>query len=138
MLTVPKMLSNVNLYEGYIESLLDSFSNWQNTTTIIKSGSTIFEFKGVFPKGALAKGYYNLSSEPSGFCGHIHLPSIRSITLQEKNHRAKASYAFCFLDKYQQCVFKVFLGRDENGVIYPDQLEKFEKIKSELQVLNMV
>ena len=45
------------------QSLLETISQWQNTTTIILHGGSVFEFKGVFPKGELAHGFYNLKNK---------------------------------------------------------------------------
>ena len=45
------------------EALLKTISTWQNTTTIILHGGSVFEFKGVFPKGEMAHGFYNLKAE---------------------------------------------------------------------------
>ncbi len=104
--------------------LLEEISEWENTTTIILHGGSVFEFKGVFPKGELAHGFYNLKGE-SGFEGHINLEKITSINLQSKLHRGKESYAFVFQDKDKNCIFKIFLGRDGKGELHPLQKQKF-------------
>ena len=111
------------------ESLLRDIAHWGKLTTIIIHGGCVFEFKGNFPKGFIAEGFYNLDSGQSGFEGHIRLSAIESITLQSKRHRGRPSYSFVFASE-KETIFKVFLGRNENGEIFPDQLIAFNKISA--------
>lgn len=109
--------------------LLQKISTWGNTTTIVLHGGCVFEFKGHFPKGEIAEGYYNLKGE-SGFEGHIKLDIISEIILQSKSHRGRESHAFVFIDKAGDVIFKIFLGRDEQGRLLLHQLLEFEQIKN--------
>ncbi|MGK0442293.1 MAG: putative heme utilization carrier protein HutX [Pseudohongiellaceae bacterium] len=104
--------------------LLREISTWENTTTIILHGGSVFEFKGVFPKGEFAHGFYNLKGE-SGFEGHLNLAKVSSIAFQSKLHRGQESHAFLFQDMRDQCLFKIFLGRDQNGVLHPIQKKRY-------------
>jgi putative heme utilization carrier protein HutX len=104
--------------------LLRDISTWENTTTIILHGGSVFEFKGVFPKGELAHGFYNLKGE-NGFEGHLNLAKVSSIAFQSKQHRGQESHAFVFQDMTDQCLFKIFLGRDQNGVLHPMQKKRY-------------
>ncbi len=110
------------------EKLLQTISNWQNTTTIILHGGSVFEFKGVFPKGEMAQGFYNLkgSKEGSGgFEGHLNLEKVNSIFFQSKLHRGRESHAFVFQDEANDCIFKIFLGRDDKGELYASQKAEY-------------
>lgn len=106
------------------QQLLETISQWQNTTTIILHGGSVFEFKGVFPAGKLEHGFYNLKGE-SGFEGHLNLSNVKQITFQNKQHRGQESHAFVFQDSQGECIFKIFLGRDAEGRIYPSQREQY-------------
>lgn len=120
-------------------ALLQNISTWGNTTTIIIHGGCVFEFKGHFPKGELAEGFYNLKGEKnseghSGFEGHLKLDNVHSIQLQSKNHRGRESHAFVFCDSHGEAIFKIFLGRDSQGELLPDQLTQFKAIQSSLTI----
>ncbi len=106
------------------QQLLEKISEWQNTTTIILHGGSVFEFKGVFPKGELAHGFYNLKGS-SGFERHLNLDKITAIYFQDKLHRGQESFAFIFQDSDEKCIFKIFLGRDTEGKLYPSQKQQF-------------
>lgn len=120
-----------------IEYLLKEFSTWSNTTTVVIHGQCVFEFKGRFPEGQFGHGYYNLKSEGKGLEGHLRLDAIKQVTLQTKPHRGRNSYAFVFRDVDNQPIFKVFLGRDTSGEVINEQLIAFERLKNELQLIEM-
>ena len=123
-----------HLSSDYAQALLLHIATWQNVTTIIVHGGSVFEFKGVFPAGTMAEGYYNLSGD-SGFEGHLKLSAIKHIELQAKTHRGRDSYAFVFVDANNDVIFKIFLGRDAQGNVHPQQLDAFMTIQQEKRVL---
>ncbi|UZE96349.1 heme utilization cystosolic carrier protein HutX [Alkalimarinus alittae] len=112
------------------QQLLETISQWQNTTTIILHGGSVFEFKGVFPQGELAHGFYNLKGE-SGFEGHLNLDKVNVIKFQSKLHRGQESHAFVFHDSEGECIFKIFLGRDAEGQLHPSQKEQYLAYKQQ-------
>ena len=122
------------------KSLMQNLSDWGNLTTIIVHGGCVFEFKGVFPEGEENLGYYNLhsggaNSNTSRFEGHINLDKIDHIVFQDSLHRGKESYAFVFNSKELECIFKVFLGRDKQGELLPEQVARFKAIQVDFNQL---
>ncbi|MEH6357846.1 MAG: heme utilization cystosolic carrier protein HutX [Pseudomonadales bacterium] len=115
---------------AYAELLMRELSNWQNTTTIILHAGCVFEFKGMFPVGSIAEGYYNLGSSGDGFEGHIRLGVIDTIAFQSREHRGRESHAFVFQNDKSETIFKVFLGRDSDGNLLPGQVADFNEIQS--------
>ncbi len=108
--------------------ILEALPSYGKVTVIIIHGGCVFEYKGSFPKGAIAHGFYNLDSQGEGFEGHINIEKIENIELATKLHRGRPSYSINFKNA-QETIFKVFLGRDENGEIFSDQLEKFQQLE---------
>ena len=119
------------LQDGDAESLLRELASWGPTTTIVLHGGCVFEFKGVFPSGHVAEGYYNLDGGMPGFHGPIRLAEIEAIGFQEKQHRGRDSYAFTFENGNGENLFKIFLGRTEAGEVYAGQLERFRTIRDQ-------
>ncbi|KXJ53650.1 heme utilization cystosolic carrier protein HutX [Neptuniibacter pectenicola] len=126
-----------NLPGDLAEALLSELATWGNTTTIILHGGSVFEFKGPFPKGEIGHGYYNLTGPIPGFHGHINLNGIHHINFQDKPHRGQASYAFNFQDQDDNNIFKVFLGRNEDGTLIADQVSRFKHIQQQLSLKNL-
>ncbi len=116
------------------ETLLRELARWGPTTTVVRHGGSVFEFKGPFPPGAVAEGYYNLAGATPGFHGHIQLQAVASIGFQARPHRGRDSYAFVFRDSQDEVIFKVFLGRDAAGALYPEQVKQFHAIRDRLSV----
>lgn len=115
------------------KELLELISTWGPLTTIVFSGGSVFEFKGAFPKGTIAEGFYNFGhGSKDGFQGHLNLDKVGSIAFQNKLHRGKQSYAFVFQGNSGECIFKVFLGRDERGEVFEDQLASFNKLQQKV------
>jgi heme iron utilization protein len=126
------MQSNRSIHGDQAQGLLEILSHWGPMTTIVFSGGSVFEFKGEFPKGSVAEGFYNFGHSSSrGFQGHLNLNLVQSITFQNKPHRGKQSYAFVFRDKSNECIFKIFLGRDGDGVLLPKQVEGFREMQEQ-------
>lgn len=109
------------------ESLLSDIATWGNTTTIIIHGGSVFEFKGDFPEGKNAQGYYNLKGK-TGFEGHLKLDTLDRIDLITKLHRGRLSHAFSFI-KDDETVFKIFLGRDADGNLIESQVARFHQLE---------
>ncbi|WP_344797296.1 heme utilization cystosolic carrier protein HutX [Litoribacillus peritrichatus] len=111
-------------------SLLQEIADWGNTTTIILHGGCVFEFKGDFPKGSLAEGFYNLKGK-KGFEGHLNLSKVKNIRFQDKQHRGKQSYALVFNDQDDTCIFKIFVGRTSKGELIEHQVKRFKELQAE-------
>ncbi len=123
-----------SLQQDQVLPLLQVLPRWGNTVTIVFSGGCVFEFKGPFPAGEIAEGFYNLDGPVPGFHGHLRLEALQRVRFQDKPHRGRDSYAFVFEDANANTVFKVFLGRNSEGTILPEQLEEFQRIRSTLSV----
>lgn len=115
------------------QALLEAIAQWGNTTTIILHAGCVFEFKGAFPAGSVAQGYYNLSSGGQGFEGHIKLEQLAHLHFQQGTHRGRESYAFCFQDEQDNNVFKIFLGRDAQGELIGEQVQQFKTLLAEFK-----
>lgn len=122
------------LQQDQVLPLLQALPHWGYTVTIVFSGGCVFEFKGPFPEGEPAEGFYNLDGPTPGFHGHLRLEALARVRFQDKPHRGRDSYAFVFEDAQGNTVFKVFLGRDSSGEIIAAQLEEFQRIRSTLTI----
>lgn len=112
------------------DTLLASLPEWGPMTTIIAISGSIFEFKGAFPKGKYAHGYYNLMTKGDGLHGHLKLDDISVIALISKPFRGAESHSINFFGQQGEVVFKVYLGRDQHRVLLSDQVERFQALKS--------
>lgn len=110
------------------EDILQTISQWGIFTTIIEKEGSIFEIKDRFPSGMIGRGYYNLNmkDEEGAIHGHLKLDNIAKIAFVSLPFRGKESYNIAFIAANGQTIFKVYLGRDENRQLFPEQVEKFK------------
>lgn len=111
------------------QPILESISDWGKVTTIIEVKGFVFEFKDAFPKGKLGFGYYNLQGSGGGLEGHLKLDAVTDIALLSRPLRGKETHAILFYAEDGTCIFKIYLGRDEEGCILPHQIAAFHALK---------
>ncbi|MGO4998389.1 heme utilization cystosolic carrier protein HutX [Oceanisphaera sp. W20_SRM_FM3] len=111
------------------QQVLERVSEWGRVTTIIEVAGSIFEVKAPIPSGRAGYGYYNLQAEFGELDGHLKLDAVANISLQSKPHRGKEAYAIVFYDEQGHTIFKIYLGRDERGVLFPEQVTQFNALK---------
>ncbi|MGL4474879.1 MAG: heme utilization cystosolic carrier protein HutX [Shewanella sp.] len=111
------------------QELLEALPEWGNLMTIVLLAGNVFEFKGPFPKGKLGHGYFNLYSKHDGMYGHLLLSSFAAIALVSRPLRGRASYAICFFAASGDVIFKIYLGRDQAGELFPEQVHNFNQLK---------
>lgn len=110
------------------EEVLAEISSWGIFTTIIEKEGSIFEIKDRFPTGMVGRGYYNLNmkDEEGTLHGHLKLDNISKIAFVSLPFRGKESYNIAFIANNGQTIFKVYLGRDAERQLFPEQVQKFK------------
>lgn len=114
---------------NWAQIIVEALPSWGPVTTIVHSMGSIFEVKASFPKGKLARGYYNLMGKDGELHGHLRLDLVEHIALVNKPFMGQESYFIGFFAAQGECVFKVYLGRDKQRKLYPEQIEKFQQLK---------
>ncbi|MEM1189257.1 MAG: heme utilization cystosolic carrier protein HutX [Pseudomonadota bacterium] len=111
--------------------VLEQLPAWGDLVTIVLHGGSVFEYKGPFPAGEVGSGFYNLKGSRPGFEGHLRLDAIDHIGFQDRPHAGRIAHALTFNDADGRNIFKVFLGRDEHGAIWPEQIKAYEALRAE-------
>ncbi|MBL0606729.1 heme utilization cystosolic carrier protein HutX [Aeromonas caviae] len=115
------------------EVLLAELAGWGPVTTIVESDGSIFEVKAPFPKGKTARGYYNLMGRDGELHGHLRLDNVVGIALVSKLFMGKEGHSFQFFGHSGRCIFKIYLGRDEQRQLLPEQVERFMALRRQYQ-----
>lgn len=116
------------------QEILEQLPAWGDVVTIVLHGGCVFEYKGPFPPGEVARGFYNLQGTRPGFEGHLRLDAIDHIGFQDRPHAGRTAHALTFNDSNGRNLFKVFLGRDADGAIWPDQIAAYEALRASAEV----
>ncbi|KOO15352.1 HuvX protein [Vibrio xuii] len=113
------------------QSILESLVGFGPVTTIVHSFGSIFEVKAPFPKGKVARGYYNLMGSEGELHGHLKLDNIKNIALVSKPFMGRESHYFGFFCEAGNNVFKVYLGRNEKRELIEEQVVTFKQWQKE-------
>jgi hypothetical protein len=113
------------------QRLLSDIADWGKVTCIIEVSGFVFEVKAPLPKGKNAYGYYNLSHESDGLQGHLKLDNLSAIALLTRKVRGKLSYYVQFFDHEGNSVFKIYLGRNQDGEVNPEQIVRFNALSTQ-------
>ncbi|TOM56521.1 HuvX protein [Vibrio parahaemolyticus] len=114
------------------QTILESLVGFGPVTTIVHSFGSIFEVKAPFPKGKVARGYYNLLGREGELHGHLKLDNVKNIALVSKPFMGRESHYFGFFSECGSNIFKVYLGRDEKRELIAEQVTAFRAMQAEL------
>ncbi len=115
-----------------VQTILESLVGFGPVTTIVHSFGSIFEVKAPFPKGKVARGYYNLMGREGKLHGHLKLDNVKNIALVSKPFMGRESHYFGFFSECGSNIFKVYLGRDEKRELIAEQVTAFRAMQAEL------
>ncbi|HCG5962791.1 heme utilization cystosolic carrier protein HutX [Vibrio parahaemolyticus] len=115
-----------------VQTILESLVGFGPVTTIVHSFGSIFEVKAPFPKGKIARGYYNLMGREGELHGHLKLDNVKNIALVSKPFMGRESHYFGFFSECGSNIFKVYLGRDEKRELIAEQVTAFRAMQAEL------
>jgi putative heme utilization carrier protein HutX len=115
---------------AFVEVMKD-IGGWGDVTLIVHTEDGIMEVGGPVAAGEVSHGYYNVPGS-KGFHGHLRHERCNGIAFVERPFMDKSSASVLFFNIDGGIMFKVFVGRDENRALKPDQLEKFRKLAARL------
>ncbi len=109
------------------QTMLESLVGFGPVTTIVHSFGSIFEVKAPFPKGKVARGYYNLMGKEGELHGHLKLDNVKNIALVSKPFMGSESHYIGFFSADGNNIFKIYLGRDKKRALFPEQVATFKQ-----------
>ncbi len=116
--------------ELFVE-VMEDLTTWGKVTVIAHTPDIILEIEGEVPPGKLGHGFYNLHGD-SPIGGHLRAGNCAAISFLRRPFMGKESVSIQFFNAAGGSMFKVFVGRDENRALKPDQVERFEQLKARL------
>ncbi len=105
-------------------------ATWGEVTFIVNTTDLILEVKGSVPEGEMAHGFYNLQGKPIG--GHVKADDCASISFVSRKLFSSDTRSVQFYNRDGGCMFKIYLGRDEERRLIPAQIEKFEALRDRM------
>ncbi|SIS50126.1 heme utilization cystosolic carrier protein HutX [Phaeovulum vinaykumarii] len=105
--------------------VMEEITGWGPITLVVNTGDVVLEARGPLPHGKMGQGYYNLHGTPIG--GHLRAEACEAIAFVTRALFGTPSRSVQFYSKSGACMFKIYLGRDANRQMLPDQVAAFER-----------
>ncbi|XXQ68591.1 heme anaerobic degradation radical SAM methyltransferase ChuW/HutW [Neisseriaceae bacterium B1] len=108
-----------------IVEILQTIASWQDAVTFIAhTPDAIMEVTSKLPNGNIGRGFYNFEhAEEGGIHGHIYYENCAAIYLIERPFMGKDTVSLNFINHNGGVMFKIFVGRDETGMLKPQQTQ---------------
>lgn len=111
------------------EEIWADLATWGTIMFIVHTQDGVFETKGVLPPGTSGRGYFNIHGD-SPIGGHLKADRCKAIRFIDRPFFKRRSLSVQFVSVDGEVMFKVFVGRDENRELNPDQIGRFEALRA--------
>ncbi|MFT3670628.1 heme utilization cystosolic carrier protein HutX [Aestuariivirga sp.] len=100
---------------------------WGEVLFIVHTPDIVLECTGRLPEGSHGHGYFNIHGD-SPIGGHIKVANCKAIALVDRPFHGRRSCSVQFLNQDGNAMFKVFVRRDKDRSLLPQQLLAFESL----------
>ncbi|WP_201239618.1 heme utilization cystosolic carrier protein HutX [Rhodothalassium salexigens] len=113
------------------QAVMDDLTDWGRLMVLVHTPDLILECASEVPKGSQGHGFFNLGGGQP-LSGHIRHNRCAAIRFLSRPFMGSASHAILFFNDEGGIMFKVFVGRDDNRQLKPDQVARFERLRDRL------
>lgn len=129
-LEATRMLPAANCRWAPAAAFADIFAaltQWGDVLFLVHTPNVILECAGPVPPGSSARGYFNLSGKgPIG--GHLKADRCAAIAFVRRPFMGLDSCSIQFFDLDGESMFKIFVRRQADRSLDPDQVEAFDAL----------
>jgi putative heme utilization carrier protein HutX len=111
------------------EALWQELATWGTVLFLVHTPDIVLECEGSLPVGSFGHGYYNIHGD-SPIGGHIKAGNCAAIYVVDRQLPSRRVCSVQFFNGDGEVMFKVFVRRDASRALLPDQLERFEALKT--------
>jgi len=97
---------------------------------IVHTQDGVFEVKTGLPDGAEGRGYFNVHGD-SPLSGHLRADRCAAICFVDRPFFGRRSCSVQFVNLEGGVMFKIFVARDAERQLLPDQVARFEALRLE-------
>ena len=102
---------------------------WGEVLVIVHTPDIVLECVGRIPPGTVGRGYFNLHGD-SPIGGHIRYENCAEIAFVSRPFNGRHSCSIQFFNGQGTAMFKVFVRRDAERNLLPEQKARFEQLRS--------
>lgn len=113
------------------QEVMSDLQAWGEVLFIVHTPDIVLECVGRIPPGTIGRGYFNLHGD-SPIGGHIRYEACSSIAFVSRPFMGRQSCSIQFFNAAGEAMFKVFVRRDAERNLLPDQVARFEALRAHL------
>ena len=122
---------SVDLHDATkFDEIWTALRDWGDVLVIVHTEDIVLECVGALPEGSHGHGYFNIHGA-SPISGHIKASNCTAIAIVDRPFHGKRSCSVQFLNMQGNAMFKIFVRRDAERQLLPEQLKKFETLKAD-------
>jgi hypothetical protein len=111
------------------EHIWNDLTAWGQVVFIVHTADGVFETACTIPPGSHARGYFNIHGD-SPLGGHLKIERCAAIYFVDRPFFKRRSCSVQFINCDGQAMFKIFVARNEEKNLKPDQLARFEALRA--------
>jgi putative heme utilization carrier protein HutX len=108
--------------------IMQDITTWGDILFLIHNADIVLECTGPLPPGSFGHGYFNIhGASPIG--GHIKAENCKAIAFVVRGAK-RVGMSVQFFNAAGDAMFKIFVARDEQRELKPEQVAKFEALRA--------
>jgi putative heme utilization carrier protein HutX len=111
--------------------VLSALTDWGEVLFIVHTPDIVLECAGTIPPGSFARGYFNLHGD-SPIGGHIKAENCAHIVFVGRPFMGRPSRSLQFFNAAGEAMFKIFVRRDKQRNLLPEQVQRFDALRARL------
>ena len=110
------------------DAIWQDLSTWGDVLMIVHTDDIVLEVEGPLPTGSEGHGWFNIHGD-SPIGGHIRKDRCQSIVFVDRGFHGRRSCSVWFMNAEGRAMFKIFVRRDAERALIPEQLARFEALR---------
>ena len=113
------------------QEIFAELTSWGEVLFIVHTPDIVLECAGKIPPGSLARGYFNIHGD-SPIGGHLKAENCTHIAFVSRPFMGRPSCSLQFFNAAGEAMFKIFVRRDAERNLLPEQVARFDALRTRL------
>jgi heme iron utilization protein len=117
------------------EKIFAELTGWREVLFIVHTPDIVLECVGRIPPGSFGRGYFNIHGDDSPIGGHLKADHCTHIAFVSRPFMGRPSRSLQFFNGAGEAMFKIFVRRDDKRELLPEQVARFDALRSSLSAV---
>ncbi len=116
----------------HFTTVMEDLQTWGEVLFIVHTADIVLECVGRIPPGSIGRGYFNIHGD-SPIGGHIKYENCAGIAFVARPFMGRPSRSIQFFNADGGAMFKIFVRRDAERNLLPEQMARFDALCARLK-----